>query len=554
LKAMKDELERSRTLEISWLDKPYFIEYTVEDLHAFGVSATLGGILARNSNRHRVPRTRIRVGDYSFDNSNYIYSDSGGGSAELPIDDDYGVLRRSFWLATDRAFKNGVEAITRKRAALKNMSQPEALADLWKAKPFAKIAPVERQNISPDAWSNRVKTLSSVFAAFPQVLSSTASFDVSDATFYLTNSEGSVVRMPELISTIQFRATGQASDGMTVRGAAVFSVQDLKAFPSEAELKKAAEQVAKDVTALTAAPVGETYSGPVLFEGLAGAQLIADVLAPHFALSRKPISEPGRPAPYMASDFEGRVGSRVLPDFIDVVDDPLQKAWNGAPLLGFYEYDAEGVVPTPLTLVEKGKLKNFLLTRQPMRGFDGSNGRARIPGSYGANAAAISNLILKSSETTKKDELRARLLKMVQDRSKPYGIIIRKMDFPTTAPTEELRRVFMAAAQGGTSRPVSAPLQVYRVYPDGKEELVRGLRLRGFSTRTLRDIVAVSDDNVVFSYMNTLAPMSMSGGGYVSPTSVIAPSLLFEDVELERPQDELPKLPVVPPPPLSLSR
>ena len=112
----------------------------------------------------------------------------------------------------------------------------------------------------------------------------------------------------------------------------------------------------------------------------------------------------------------------------------------------------------------------------------------------------------------------------------------------------------MSAAQGGGSRPVSTPLQVYRVYPDGKEELVRGLRLRGLSTRTLRDIVAVSDESFVFSYMNTLAPMSMPGGGYVSPTSVIAPSLLFEDVELERPQDDLPKLPVVPPPPLSASR
>ena len=131
-------------------------------------------------------------------------------------------------------------------------------------------------------------------------------------------------------------------------------------------------------------------------------------------------------------------------------------------MYGVRRSDPEKFEETFRTLVEKGKLKNFLLTRQPMRGFDGSNGRARIPGSYGANAAAISNLILKSSETTKKDELRARLLKMVQDRSKPYGIIIRKMDFPTTAPTEELRRVFMAAAQGGTSRPVSAPLQVYQ--------------------------------------------------------------------------------------------
>lgn len=554
LKAMKDEIERSRSLEISGLDKPYFVEYTVEDLHTFAVSATLGGILSKNSNHHRVPRARVRVGDYTFDNANYIYSDSGTVRAELPIDDNYGVLRRTFWLATDGAFKRGVEAITRKRAALKNMTQPEALPDLWKAKPVEKVMPVKRNSVAFEDWTARVKNMSGVFASYPEVLASVVSFDVSDATFYLANSEGTTLRLPDSISTLQVRASGQAPDGMKVRDSAHFSVLDLKALPSETELTKAADQVAARIKALTAAPLGETYSGPVLFEGIAAAQLIGEVLAPHFALPRKPIGEPGRPAPFMPSEFEGRIGSRVLPEFLDIVDDPSQKAWNGTPLLGFYENDYEGVAPVPLTLVEKGKLKSFLLTRQPVKGFDGSNGRARVPGPYGANSAAISNLFVRASETVTKDALRAQFLKMIQDRGKAYGMIVRRMDFPTTASSDELRRMFMAASQGGGARPVSTPLQVYRVYPDGKEELVRGLRLRGLSARSLRDIVAVSDENFVFSYMNTLAPMSMPGGGYVSPTSVVAPSLLFEDVELERPQDDLPTLPVVPPPPLSASR
>ena len=255
----------------------------------------------------------------------------------------------------------------------------------------------------------------------------------------------------------------------------------------------------------------------------------------------------------MPSEFEGRIGSRVLPEFLDVIDDPTQKAWKGTPLLGTYEFDYEAVAPAPVTVIEKGKLKTFLLTRQPVRGFDGSNGRARVPGPYGAGAGAISNLFVRASETLKKDELRARFLKMIQDRGKPYGIIIRKMDFPTIAPADELRRMFMASAQGG-SRPVSTPLQVFRVYPDGKEELVRGLRLRGLSVRTLKDIVAVSEETFVFSYLNTLNPMSMPGSTYVSPTSVVAPLLLLEDLELERPQDEMPKLPVVPPPPLTAPR
>lgn len=555
LKAMKDELERSRTLQLSGLDKPYFIEYTVEDMRTYSVSASLGGLLSSNSNRARIPRIRVRVGDYVFDNSNYVYSDLGSANTQLSLDDNYGVLRRSFWLTTDRAFKNGLEAITRKRSALKNITQTEPLPDFWKAPALEKIRPIAPAGISLDAWTTRVKSLSSVFNAYPEVLASVVGFEASDATFYLANSEGSLLRNPDGISTLQVRASGQASDGMSVRDAAIFPVLDPKSYPSDAELRKTMESVAQRIKALSAAPVGETYSGPVIFEGAAGPQIIAELLAPHLALSRRPVAEPGRPAPFVASEFEGRIGSRVLPEFLDVVDDPTQKNWKGVQLLGSYDFDYEGVAPAPLTVIEQGRLKTFLLSRQPVKGFEASNGRARVPGPYGANSAAISNLFIRSSETVKPQELRARFLKMIQDRGKPYGIIIRRMDFPTTAPNDELRRVFQSAAQGGGPRPVSAPMHVYRVYPDGREELLRGLRMRGLSVRTLRDIVAVSDENFAFHYMNTLAPMSMSGGAsYVAPASVIAPSLLLEDVELERPQDEMPKLPVVPPPPLTAAR
>jgi hypothetical protein len=554
LSAMKDEVERSKTLEITGLEKPYFIEYTVEDVRSYSISATLGALLATNTSRNRVPRTRVRVGDYSFDNSNYVLSDAGSTGGELPLDDDYSVLRRNFWLLTDRAFKSAVEVITRKRAAMKNTTQQEALADFWKAPPVQKLDPVSPPSVSIADWSTRLRNISMVFAAYPQVLSSGVTFQSTDAMFYLANSEGSALRLPDIISIFEVRATGQAPDGMNVRDSATLPALHDKALPSEAELRKRAEQVAQNVKALIAAPVAESYSGPVLFEGVAGAQIFAELLGPQLTLPRRPIGEPGRPAPFMPSEFETRMDYRVLPDFIDVVDDPTQKAWNGIPLLGYYEFDYEGVAPTAVPVIEKGRIKRFLLTRQPVRGQQGTNGHARMPGSFGANAAAITNLFVKASETVKKDELKARLIKLVQDRQRPYGLIVRKMDFPTTAPQDELRRSFMAASQsGGSARPVSAPLLVFRVYPDGKEELVRGLRFRGLGVRSLRDILAVSDESFAFHYMNTLAPMSLPGGGYVAPTSVIAPSILLEDVELERPQEDLPRLPIAPPPPLSVS-
>lgn len=555
LRAMKDELERSRTLSLASLDKPYFIQYTVEDVQVFNVSATLGGLFSTNQTRFRVPRVRVRVGDYAFDNSNYIYSDVYAGtrydSDQLPLDDSYPVLRRSFWLATDRAFKTAVEAITRKRAALKNITQNVTLPDLWKAPPQVKLTPGSREVRDAEQWTARVKRLSGVFQGYPEVLLSLVSFDTSNSVYYLHNSEGTTLRKPESMIWLNVRASGQAADGMNVRDGAIIARAETAAMPGESDLEKATHEVAANVKALTAAPMGETYSGPVLVEGLAAAQLVADVLVPNLNLPRRPAGEPGRPAPFMPSALEGRINSRVLPEFIDVVDDPTKQEWNGQRLFGHYDVDEEGVVGQRVKLVEKGLLKGYLLSRQPVRGAEASNGHGRLPGPYGAYVATISNLFIEASEGRSAAELKTRLLEIIKERDKPYGMIVRKMDFPSTAPQDELRRLMMGSAQTGGGRPVSPPVLAYRVYPDGREELVRGLRFRGLNVRAFRDVLAVSKDSYAFHYMNNLSPFGVMGGGYVAPSSVIAPSMLFDDLELERPQDDIPKAPLVPPPPLA---
>jgi hypothetical protein len=322
-------------------------------------------------------------------------------------------------------------------------------------------------------------------------------------------------------------------------------------MPSEAEMGRTIQTLAKNVVALSQAPKGEDYSGPVLFEGVAGPQILAEVLGKNFPLPRRPVMEPGRNSAFATSELEGRMGARVLPDSFDVVDDPTQKQWNGHPLFGTYEVDREGVAPKPLHLVEKGLLKGYLLTRQPVRGYEGSNGRARMPGNYAASAAGVSNLIVTSSQSVPVAELKKKLLEMVEARMKPYGIIVRKMDFPSSASVDEARRL-LAAAQSGGSRPVSLPLLTYRVYPDGHEELVRGVRFRGLNARSFRDVVAAGDDPTAFDFLDSQAPFALMGGaGYASNATVVAPSLLIDDLELHPLEDELPKLPVVPAPELS---
>ena len=308
------------------------------------------------------------------------------------------------------------------------------------------------------------------------------------------------------------------------------------------------------MTALSQAPLADDYDGPVLFEAPAAAQLLGQLLGDNLKVTRKPIADAGRQSPHVASELENRIGSHIFPDWIDVLDDSTQTEFHGHTLLGHYVYDMEGVAPRPVTLIDKGTLKTFLLTRTPVfKDYEESNGHARMPGSFGSRRPGFGNLFIRASQTTPAADMKKKLIDLCRERNKPYGILIRKMDFPSSASVAELRRLAALASQsGGTGRLVTLPLLVYRVYPDGKEELVRGYRFRDLSTRSFRDILAASDENYVFDFIDSNAPFALMGAGsFIASASVIARAILFDELELDPIKEEVAKPPTVPPPPLT---
>lgn len=554
LRAMHDELERSRQIKLPNLEPPYFVQYLLDREETFTVSASLGGILARRHETIRQPQVSIRVGDYQFDNSNYTGSGFNFGSrydlGRFPLEDRYDVLRRYLWLETDTAYKSAVEAISRKRAALRNVTQNDRLNDFAHAPAVKHLRPLPGITVNQDLWTKQVRTISAVFAHYPEIKNSDVEFEGAAGGFTMVNSEGSEVREPETAYLVRIRAAAQAEDGMTLRDAVSFHSIDAMHLPTEAEMDREARKLAENVVALAHAPKGEDYNGPVLFEGTAGPQILAEVLGKALVLARRPVGDGGRGGGFQPSELEGRIGARVLPDSFDVVDDPTQTEFRGRPLFGHYEVDREGVMAAPVKVVEKGALKGYLLTRQPVRGYEGSNGHARLPGNFGASTATFSNLFFHSSNTVPAADLKKKLIEIIQARGKPYGIIVRKMDFPSSASIDEARRL-IGASQGG--RPISMPMLAYRVYPDGHEELVRALHFRGLNTRSLKDILAAGDDEVRFEYMDNPAPFALIGGaGYTTEAAVIGPSILVDDLELHPLEEEQPKLPVVTAPDLNV--
>jgi len=556
LRAMHDEMERIPQLRVVGGSDPlYLLSYMLDDADTFTATASLGGLLSTSAGHVRVFRVGARVGDYAFDNTNYVYSEYPSGvrfdNGTLPVDDNYQAIRQEIWLATDAAFKTALDAIGHKRSALQNVNVTDSVADYTKATPVQLIEPIPHVAVDQAAWTARTVSLSGIFVDYPQVLGSSVETEFINSNSYTVNSEGTNMRRPDHLSFVRVRAWGQAPDGMVVRDGVTVEAFEPSKMPADLDLQRAVTTIASSVSSLVAAPRGEAFSGPMLFEPRAAAQLFAAVLVENLKLTRKPVPQPGQPAPWSPSELDGRVGSRIMPEWMDVVDNPKQTEWRGTTLLGHYEIDDEGVAAQPLVVVDKGLLKGFLLTRTPVRkGLDTSTGAARLPGRYGAEAAGLGNLFVHASTTAPLTELRQKLIALVKERQKPYGILVRSIDFPTSANAGELKEMLTAMTRsGGGSRPVPLPVQLYRVYPDGHEELIRGVRFRGLSTRSFRDILAASDEDAVFNYLDNDAPFAMTGAsGYVNDSTVVSPGVLFDELELEPVEEEVPRIPIVPPP------
>ncbi len=552
LRAALEELGRTRELRLM-SDPPYFVEVSVDDARTLSISGSFGAVFDVRENRFRPVRVGVRVGSSDFDNTGSIYSDYYSGtrydSDVLPLDDHLMNLRGALWLSLDRAYKTAVEAIGRKAASLRGVTVQDKLPDFGPARSTVLLETVKPVSVDKALWTKRVREMSALFTASREITGSTVEFQSAQSTAYYVNSERSFVRVGDNISYLQARGSRQAKDGLVVYDGATIVGLTPSALPSEPALNEQVRAIVSNLDRLAEAPQGETYAGPVLFEPQAAAQIFGEIVGAHLSVVRRPVAEPGRAVSFGGSDFETRLGARVLPDWIDVTDDPTLTVLDGSPLVGTFKVDMEGVTPQPINIVEKGILKTLLTTRQPVRGVTASTGRARLPGGFGVRQPRISNLLVRASVSEPLAALKTRLIEMMTQQGKPYGIIVRKMDFPSHGSIDDLRRLSQRTAGSGGGRPVSNPVLVYQVFPDGTEKLVRGLRFRNLGTRAFRDILAASRETAVFSYVDNGLPLALAGAGSsVVGCSVAAPGVLFEDLELEPASDDAPKLPVVPPP------
>jgi hypothetical protein len=551
LRAMADELARTKTLQLNNLDKPYFVQYSTSDAEEVVITASLGGILSSVRARARSPRIEVRVGSADFDNTNSIYSGvSRFGS--LPIDDDYGVLRTEFWMASDAIYKAATDQITRKRNALREIAEVDKTPDLSPAKPLIDLETPPDLHLDQHKWEELLRNLSAKFDAVPSVSHSSVRFRTISSTYRVVNSEGTMIRIPQELTDVTIRGEALAADGNKVWNYQAMVGLTAANMPEPAKLEKIAEDAAADLESMVKAPLADDYSGPVLFEQEAAAQMLAATLEDAVRLQRKPIAPPGSSeGQVLESVWATKLGSKVLPEWLSVVDDPLKDSFHGVSLAGSYKVDDEGVPAERVVLVDKGVLKGFLASREPVKTIKASNGHGRLPGPWGSELAVPGDLFVDASETTPEKDMKAKLIEKAKAAGLKYGLLIRRLDFPAAASVEELQSMGRQLQKGGVSRTLNSPLLAYRVYLDGREELVRGLRFKDFSAKDLRDVDVASDQPYVFNYVNNGSGFNYADSAQSATTStVIAPSLLLDSVDLARAENEPGKLPIVAPPAL----
>lgn len=524
LRALVDELTRNQEgLKLEDLQRPYFIEFGLGDGVQMWVAAELGAVLNHSTHRARQLRTDMRVGSYELDNTNF----GGGygwdrGGATLPVEDDYNAIRQAIWWATDRKYKSVVEAFEKKKAFMESKMIEDKPNDFSREDPVIHFEPrVRRLDLALEPLEKLAVALSTVFKDYPELLESGVMLYAGVGNDYLVNTEGTRLRRARLFCTLLVQASVQADDGMELADSFDVMVRSLDQLPAQAELEERCRKMAEKLTQVKQAPKLDAYSGPVLFEPEAAIHILSSMLVGRFSGGQRPVGSSSSP-----DDFEKKIGKRILPRSVNVVDDPTLAELEGELVMGHYQYDDQGVIARPVQLVEEGRLQALLMSRNPSKLSDKSTGHGR--GGWSPRAS-VGCLMMTADDGADEATLIEELLEACADEDLKYGIQVTSLG---NVGGGEGGRGGRGRGGGG-----STPLVMHKVFPDGKEELVRGAQFAHFDLQAFKRLLAVGDKLAV-----------VNQGRGAQGRTIAAPALLFEELDLAEIDRDFDKPPILPAP------
>jgi TldD protein len=505
---------------------PYYMAYEVTDEESNSESATLGGLVENVHSHVRGVDTTIRIGSPKFDNYHPFKSSRIHFTAftQLSLDDNPNQIRRVLWAEADRAYKLGSRRLLQLKTddqLLAAQSETNADFSVEPAATYTKLP--ETYHFDADAWAKKLRVWSAEFKRHPKILGSGVSYHTEREIRTFVNTEGSAIQRGSNLFRLEIQSEGIAPDGMQLQTFASIEASEPSHIPVDGVVQSKVREVANKLDALIAAPPAEPIVCPAILSGRASAVFFHEIFGHRVEGHRqKDISE--------GQTFTKMLGTKVLPDFISVEFDPTRGDYKGTDLIGYYEYDDEGVKARPVKVVQDGILKTFLLARSPVGEFLQSNGHGRRQPGFEI-VSRQSNLIVESSNKVSNQELREQLVGEIRRQGKPYGLYF-----------EEVSSGYTTTGRQGLQAFTVVPLVVYRVFPDRRpDELIRGVDIVGTPLASFQKILATSDTSEVFNGYCGAESGSI-------PVSAVSPAILVSEIETQKKQNSQQKQPLLPRP------
>lgn len=514
LQAMQDELTRSFSLLGEQPIPPYYLSYEITETEEVRVEASFGVLTASDESRRRQLDIDLRVGDYAFDNTHQVRGSQPNWSdryslIEIPIEDDPDALRSVLWYHTDKKYKRAIEQLTTVKTNVQVKVEEEDQSDDFSQEPVERYAEdVASFDIARGEWEAKIKQYTAPFAQYDDIYGANASLSAHVSTRQYVNSEGSQIQTSQVLYRLFIYAFTKADDGMELPRYESFAAFAPEGLPSDDEVLGLVDRMIADLHALRDAPVVAPYTGPAILSGRASGVLFHEIFGHRIEGHRQKREDEGQ-------TFKKKVGEQVLPEAFSVYFDPTQTSSAGKDLVGAYAYDNQGVKGRRVAVVENGIFRRFLMSRSPIENFPHSNGHGRKQPGY-APVARQSNLIVETAKPLTRDQLKEMLIEQCRLENKEFGLYFEDIQGGFTITGRFIPNAFNVL-----------PIMVYRLYADGREELVRGVDLIGTPLTAFSQIAAADDQLGVFNGI-----CGAESGGV--PVSAVSPGIFISQIEVQK--------------------
>ena len=525
LQAMQEELTRSFSLLQEQPVPPYYLSYEITETQGISVRASFGVLTYSNESRRRRLDIDLRVGDYAFDNTHQVRGGPRNWSdrysrIDIPIEDDPDAIRSVLWYHTDKKYKRAIEQLTTVKTNVRVKVEEEDQSDDFSKEPVERYVEAPASfDISRDEWEARLKKYTASFAQYGDIYEADASLSASISTRQYVNSEGSEIQTSQVLYRLFIYAFTKADDGMELPRYESFSAFTPEGLPSDDEVLALVERMIADLHALRDAPIVAPYTGPAILSGRASGVLFHEIFGHRIEGHRQKREDEGQ-------TFKKKIGERVLPETFSVYFDPTQMSSAGKDLVGAYAYDNQGVKARRVAVVENGIFRRFLMSRSPIENFPNSNGHGRKQPGY-TPVARQSNLIVETSEPLTRDQLKKMLIDQCRKEDKAFGLYFEDIQGGFTITGRTIPNAFNVL-----------PIMVYRIYTDGREELVRGVDLIGTPLTAFSQIAAADDQVGVFNGI-----CGAESGGV--PVAAVSPGIFISQIEVQKKEKSQERRPIL---------